>query len=491
MVAKKPEDRPQTMTQVMAELERCLSGGSPTIAIQPNSNTTTSGLSVGSGNELQDFLRQISGGENSTAKSAAPSGSKRTAVTPSSVEAETMISSAGEGGTDPRTEQSLTIERSRGQKKKAAILVSVAAAVVVLLGIMFVVRGKSGTLHLAITEELIEVTIGDTGRVVKGVKEEEVRLPIGEHVLHVKRNDLAFDTDAFEVTQAEPVSIKVERVGRRVRVMQGKTLLGHKESSKSDAVVGSPPPAAKAPFGAQQARAHQEAWAKHLGVPVEYENTIGMKFVLIPPGEFLMGSTPAEIEAALKIAGGEKQWQECIKSEAPQHKVILTQPIYLGVHEVTQAEYEQVMKKNPSHFAPLGAGKETVSGLDTTSHPVEMVSWNDAAEFCAKLSKQEKLQPFYCRTGEAVTSLDGTGYRLPTEADWEFACRAGTTTKSLDRRQRRRLGAGRLVRRERRRPDACGARIEGESVRAVRHARQCLGVGSGLVGTDLLRPIPE
>ena len=83
-----------------------------------------------------------------------------------------------------------------------------------------------------------------------------VRLPLGEHVLHVKRNDLAFDTDAFEVTQAEPVSIKVERVGRRVRVMQGKTLLGHKESSKSDAVVGSPPPAAKAPFGAQQARAH-------------------------------------------------------------------------------------------------------------------------------------------------------------------------------------------------------------------------------------------
>ncbi|MCX7423388.1 MAG: protein kinase [Planctomycetia bacterium] len=233
MVAKKPEDRPQTMTQVMAELERCLSGGSPTIAIEPNSNTPTSGLSVGSGNELQQFLKQISGGESSTATSAAPSGSKRTAVAPSSVEAETMISSAGEGGTDPRTEQSLTIERSRGQKKKAAILVSVAAAVVVLLGIVFVVRGKSGTLHLEITEELIEVTIGDTGRVVKGAKEEEVRLPIGEHVLHIKRDDLAFDTKAFGVTQGKNVPIKVERVGRRVRVMQDKTLLGHKESPKS------------------------------------------------------------------------------------------------------------------------------------------------------------------------------------------------------------------------------------------------------------------
>ena len=163
-------------------------------------------------------------------------------------------------------------------------------------------------------------------------------------------------------------------------------------------------------------------------MPVEYTNTLGMKFRLIPPGEFTMGSTAEEIAADLR-EGQDKHWQEYIKSEAPQHKVILTQPIYLGVNEVTQAEYEKVIGTNPSHFSPLGMGKEAVAGMETTGHPVENVSWNDAAEFCAKLSQQEKLKPFYFRAGETITSLDGTGYRLPTEAEWEHACRAGTTTK--------------------------------------------------------------
>ncbi len=145
-----------------------------------------------------------------------------------------------------------------------------------------------------------------------------------------------------------------------------------------------------------------------------------------------MGSTAAEIEAALKDVGEDKHWQECIKSEAPQHKVILTQPIYLGINEVTQAEYEKMMGTNPSNFAPTGTrkdAKDAVAGMDTSSHPVEMVSWNDVAEFCAKLSQQEKLKPFYFRASETITPLDGTGYGLPSEAEWEFACRAGTATK--------------------------------------------------------------
>jgi formylglycine-generating enzyme required for sulfatase activity len=174
---------------------------------------------------------------------------------------------------------------------------------------------------------------------------------------------------------------------------------------------------------------HQAAWAKYLGVPVEYTNSIGMKFRLIPPGEFLMGSTPEEIEAALVVANKDQAWRERISSEVPRHKVTLTQPVYVGVNEVTQAQYEQVMGTNPSHLSASGEGKDAIAGLETGNHPVEMVSWNDAAEFCIKLSQQDKRKPFYLRSEETVTPLEGTGYRLPTEAEWEFASRAGTTAR--------------------------------------------------------------
>jgi len=139
-----------------------------------------------------------------------------------------------------------------------------------------------------------------------------------------------------------------------------------------------------APFDAESAKTRQKAWADHLGVPVEITNSIGMKLALIPAGEFLMGSPESEEDRY----DGEHQ-----------HKVRITKPFYLGVYEVTQAEYEKVMVENPSY--DKGA-----------TNPVEMVSWDDATEFCKRLSTKE-----------------GRTYRLPTEAEWEYACRAGTTTK--------------------------------------------------------------
>ncbi len=90
------------------------------------------------------------------------------------------------------------------------------------------------------------------------------------------------------------------------------------------------PPLAKAPFTTAQAKAHQQAWAKHLGIEVETPNSVGMKMVLIPPGEFMMGSTDEQVAEALKVADeikAEDGAKSQIKlSERPQHRVVITQP---------------------------------------------------------------------------------------------------------------------------------------------------------------------
>lgn len=115
----------------------------------------------------------------------------------------------------------------------------------------------------------------------------------------------------------------------------------------------------------------------------EITNSIGMKLRLIKAGSFIRGTDISEA------------WPD----EKPAHRVTLTKDYYIGIYEVTQAEYKAVMVKNPSR----------VKGDNL---PVNTVTWYDAVEFCKKLSE---------KTGDV--------YRLPTDAEWEYACRAGTTTK--------------------------------------------------------------
>lgn len=200
-------------------------------------------------------------------------------------------------------------------------------------------------------------------------------------------------------------------------------------TDQQNLAVNAPAPAT-APFDAAQARKHQDEWAAYLKVPVEYTNKVGMQFRLIPPGKYVRGSTESEIAEGRKFLGegGEQFFRDWLESEGPQHLVEITQPFYLGMHEVTQRQYVSVTGQNPAHFSVNGKGRDTVAGQSTDNLPVESVSWNDAVDFCIRLSEAEKRDPYYFRGATTVTLLGGASYRLPTEAQWEFACRAGTVT---------------------------------------------------------------
>ena len=119
------------------------------------------------------------------------------------------------------------------------------------------------------------------------------------------------------------------------------------------------------------------------------KNSIGMEFAYVAPGSFEMGSN----------SGG--------SDEKPVYKVTITKPYLMAKYEVTQSEYKKIMGNNPSKF----------SG---SSNPVEKVSWNDAVRFCSTLTAREHSNG---------NLKSGYAYRLPTEAQWEYAARGGNKSK--------------------------------------------------------------
>ena len=133
-------------------------------------------------------------------------------------------------------------------------------------------------------------------------------------------------------------------------------------------------------------------------------NSVGMRFCRVPAGEFQMGAIPGDAFAE--------------EDEKPQPSVVLTSGFLLGQFEVTQAHFRAVMGHNPSWFSVGQKGEKSLSRwTDPDTLPVEMVSWHDATEFCRRLSDLP------------AERAAGRIYRLPTEAEWEYACRAGTTTR--------------------------------------------------------------
>lgn len=218
-----------------------------------------------------------------------------------------------------------------------------------------------------------------------------MNLPTGEYEIAVSDDSgLKLRTKEFAIARNDKTAVRVTMTPKvAARPAKDKVL---EELAKT-----------RFPFSAERAKSLQERWADALGVKMELTNSLGMKFRLIPAGEFDL---------------------------APNYHVIISKPYYLGVHEVTVAQFREFVKdtayrtsaeRNPDGGASRIDGDWAHKPEFTWKHkgvsqgdnyPIGQLSWNDAVEFCNWLSKKEHKT-----------------YRLPTEAEWEWACRAGNAAK--------------------------------------------------------------
>jgi formylglycine-generating enzyme required for sulfatase activity len=179
-----------------------------------------------------------------------------------------------------------------------------------------------------------------------------------------------------------------------------------------------------------------------------WKNSLGMSFVWVSAGEYERGARSGEVDAS-----GDEQ---------PRHRVRISRTFWVGQHEVTQSQYQEATGRNPSGFSAQGESSTRVAGIDTGPFPVENVTWFDCVDFANRLSRLEGRPPYYRLSGEqregdkitaaTVAVAGGEGYRLLTEAEWEYVARAGTATvfaggdallpqqANFDGRDRSRLG---------------------------------------------------
>src|SRR5262249_41232155 len=140
----------------------------------------------------------------------------------------------------------------------------------------------------------------------------------------------------------------------------------------------------------------------------ERDNSVLMTFARLPKATFYMGWDGREPPPELALVQPKRKG---VKTE-------IKSDFEIAVHDVTQGQWEEVMGRNPSHFSRTGNGRNAIRDISDEElklFPVENVSWDDAQEFIKKLNEKERGR--------------GYRYRLPTEAEWEYACRGGMTSE--------------------------------------------------------------
>ena len=407
MLAKDPADRYQSMTTVIEALQAC---------VEPPTQKVVS--DEPSDSELSRFLKQLQQG-GSAVSTKAPAQAARS---PQETMHSRLVDATGTHAQSPMVE---VLRKSSVMRFAAVGLLGL----LVVFAVVLIMRWPGQTPPRTTGTLVVE---GGNDQIVIAAKHErddvytvvefdngwQAELMPGEYRLGMPRGHKKYqlDTDRITIKRGERVAVRVEAKG---------------EAAKRNA-----PPLAVAPFDADQAKKHQQAWADYLGLPVEQDidlgNGVKLTMVLIPPGEFEMGSTEAEQARFLEEAKAENDRTaiEQIPTEGPQHRVRITRAFRLGCHEVTVGQFRRFVDETEYKTDAERDGRGGYGFVDDKSvqdprfvwnsdpgyerrdkHPVVNVSWNDAMAFCQWLSEKE-----------------GAAFVLPTQAQWEYACRGGTTT---------------------------------------------------------------
>lgn len=181
-----------------------------------------------------------------------------------------------------------------------------------------------------------------------------------------------------------------------------------------------------APFPRKEADTKQTDWAAYLKTPAEIGNLLRMKYLLIPPGSFTMGYDQADMrafeslsqssvtkfsEAKNRLMASSQLPRDLLEKSFPAHRVTISRPFYLSQSEVTRGQFREFIKESGYAMPAASANWEQADFPQQDNHPVVRVHRQDAQAFCEWLSQKE-----------------GVKCRLPTEAEWEYACRAGATS---------------------------------------------------------------
>jgi formylglycine-generating enzyme required for sulfatase activity/Leucine-rich repeat (LRR) protein len=261
-------------------------------------------------------------------------------------------------------------KKRRPEKKRLPVGLLVGGGVLALAALVAAIvllwPTPKGTVRIESTDPDVVIVFDQTGPTIKGADKEPIVLKAGEHGILIKRGDFTFEADKFVLKKGETVTLKVELLPGKIQLVADGKVIGSR-------VVPLAP---------------------------TFKNTIGMEFVLVPRGKSWLGG--------------------CI-GHPGEKEVEIKEEFYLGKYEVTQEEWGKIMGAIPSHFSRAGGGKDAVkdiSDAELKRFPVEMVSWDDAQLFVKELNKRDKAE--------------GWMYCLPTQAEWEYACRGGPMSDKRD-----------------------------------------------------------